>query len=222
MIRKVIHFWLPKVILRPLKSLVSELREMRKERKIHGKNSLALKKTVDGLVKVELGSGAKKGQGEWLTVDLDMEADVTVDLLKTFPFKDNSIAEIYSSHFLEHFFTNEIIKILSESYRVLIPGGYVSACVPNGEIYISAYSEGRKLDPTIYLRYEPAALIYSSIDYINYIGFLNGHHKHLFDSKNLIELFKSVGFSKVKERGYIENLDMAERDYQSIYVEAYK
>ena len=171
---------------------------------------------------IEIGSGPKKGQLGWLTLDLLPGCDLQVNLLKKFPFPDNSVDIIYSSHFLEHFQTPDIKFILNECYRVLKPGGKISTCVPDASIYINAYTNNLELDQKLWFRYLPAADINTKIDYVNYIGHMNGEHKHLFDLDNLIAIHYSCGFHSTKRRQFDFLLDMRERDYESIYVEAIK
>jgi predicted SAM-dependent methyltransferase len=171
---------------------------------------------------LEIGSGPKKGQNGWLTIDIVEGCDLQLNLLEKLPFPDNSVDFIYSSHFLEHFQTSEIKSILKECYRILKPGGKISACIPDASIYINAYTRNEELDQTFWIRYLPAADINSKIDFINYIGHMNGEHKHLFDLENLIAIHKTCGFQSTKRRQFDSSLDMKERDYESIYVEAVK
>jgi predicted SAM-dependent methyltransferase len=197
-----------------------------KKEKTH--NTTIRKKYIENLLKrsepiyLELGAGEKKGAGNWITMDLAHGCDLPTDLLQTLPFPDNSVEKIYSSHFLEHFQTLDILKILKESHRILKPGGWISACVPDGSIYINAYCSKKEMDPKIWLRYTPAANIFSKIDYVNYMAYLGTEHKHLFDQDNLSALFEAAGFKNVRPRSFNPEYDMKVRDYQSIYVEATK
>jgi len=196
-----------------------------KDREVLDKKHKALVKKLissDTPIKIEIGSGPRPGTNGWLTLDLHAGCDLQMNLLETLPFPDNTVDMIYSSHFLEHFQTAEMKLILKECYRILKPGGKISTCVPDSSTYINAYSENKELDPGVWLRYTPAADINSKIDYINYIGHLNGEHKHLFDLENLLAIQKLCGFVNVKERNFIAGLDMEVRDYQSIYTEAIK
>jgi SAM-dependent methyltransferase len=50
--------------------------------------------------------------------------DIVHDLTKfPYPFADNSVERIHSSHFLEHLDGFERIQFFAEMYRILIPGG---------------------------------------------------------------------------------------------------
>lgn len=171
---------------------------------------------------LELGAGSRKGENGWVTSDICRGADLRIDLLEPFPFPDNSIDKIYSSHVFEHFHTHQLEFILSECRRVLKPGGVISVCVPNAEIHLNAYNNPDAFDPDRFCRYKPGYRFYSKIDYINYIAYMGGHHFHMFDQENLIQLLKVNGFRKVSSRGFDPELDLQARDYESIYVQGKK
>ncbi len=171
---------------------------------------------------VEIGSGSKKGTNNWITIDLANGADIQMNLLQKWPFPDNTITKIYSSHFLEHFSIKDIKFILSECHRVLKEDGSLITCVPDASIYIKAYTNNETLDLDNWLRYKPAVDFNTKIDYINYIGYMAGVHKHMFDIENLIQIQKRCGFKNVTERNIDPALDKIERDYESIYTIAKK
>lgn len=58
------------------------------------------------------------------------------ELKNGIPFPDNSVANIYSSHFFEHLFKKDAEKLLLESYRVLKQGGIIRICVPSLKIEV--------------------------------------------------------------------------------------
>ena len=71
--------------------------------------------------------------------------------------------------------------------------------------------------------YEPAIVnTDSKIDQLNYIAYLNGQHKYMFDDENLINILKKSGFEKVKLREFEKGLDLEERHFESIYAVAQK
>ena len=67
---------------------------------------------------LELGSGAKKGNNGWITVDI-LGADICHDLTKGIPLPDESVDLIYTSHTLEHIPFNDLVKFIKECFRVL-------------------------------------------------------------------------------------------------------
>lgn len=47
------------------------------------------------------------------------------------PFGDETVPNIFSSHFFEHLFKEDCEFVLKESYRVLKPSGIIRICVPS-------------------------------------------------------------------------------------------
>ncbi len=172
-------------------------------------------------ISIELGAGQKKGVGEWLTIDLTSQSDLYWDLRKGIPFPDKRISRIYSSHFFEHLSFPEIQQFLQECKRVLIPGGEFSICVPNARIYLEAYVKGESMDSTFF-GYAPAYNNTTRIDYVNYMAYMNGEHKYMFDEENLVFILKYAGFSNVQLREFDPAIDLLERDFESIYAQGEK
>lgn len=166
--------------------------------------------------------GAFEKRDGWITLDLHPDSDIRHDLLKPLPFGDNSVDQIYTSHLLEHFFFADIIKILKECYRVLVPNGVFSSAVPNMRPYIEAYFSPEKEFVPPHEIDKDHLHYFSRIDLINYMGSLNGLHKWMFDDENLPLIVKSVGFEEVKIREFKDGLDLLGRKDESIYVEGIK
>jgi predicted SAM-dependent methyltransferase len=173
-------------------------------------------------VKLELGAGNKSGSGGWLTIDVSSGADLYWDLRRGIPFPNGSVKKIYSSHFFEHLTFGETQEFLEECKRVLTDSGLFSICVPNAKIYIDAYSNGNSLDAETFFVYGPAYNRTTRIDYVNYMAYMGGAHKYMFDEENLIFILKSKGFRNVRLRQFDPGLDLRQRDYESIYAEAVK
>jgi ubiquinone/menaquinone biosynthesis C-methylase UbiE len=83
------------------------------------------------LLKLDLGCGENKRDG-FLGVDLFAPADFKVDLMKFpwAPFKDQSVEEVFCSHFFEHVPGPTRIPWMDELYRVLVPGGKATMITP--------------------------------------------------------------------------------------------
>lgn len=173
-------------------------------------------------VRLELGAGARKLPG-WISIDAAGTPDIRCDLnTSDLPFADASVDEIYSSHFLEHFYHRDLVgHVLPECLRVLRPGGLFGAAVPDAAIYIRAYVEGRPF-PEVIPTCRKAYFFDSPLDSINYIAYMGGDHRHLFDRANLVALLKGAGFCDVRLRDFDAGLDVAKRRAQSIYCVARK
>jgi SAM-dependent methyltransferase len=68
---------------------------------------------------------------------------VTHDLRRRFPWPDESVAVVYSSHTLEHLSREEGRRFLSEARRVLVGGGVIRIVVPDLARVIAEYTSGR-------------------------------------------------------------------------------
>ena len=171
---------------------------------------------------IELGAGDKKGKNGWVTIDIHKNSDIYWDLKNGIPFPNSSISKIYSSHFFEHLSFNETHLLLEECKRVLVDGGVFSICVPNARIYIDAYVNSATLENFEYFAYKPSYNNTSKIDYINYIAYMDGQHKYMFDEDNILAILTLNGFKNARLRSFDPNLDLKDRDFQSIYAEAEK
>lgn len=90
------------------------------------------------IIKLDLGCG-KRPEGHWTRVagftgvdianieGVDVVHDLTVF---PYPWADNSVDEIFNSHFIEHLTGEEQIKFFNECYRILKPGGKMQCIAP--------------------------------------------------------------------------------------------
>ena len=171
------------------------------------------------LIKLELGS-SKKGSNGFTTVDQD-RADITWNLKRGIPLRDESVDFIYSSHLLEHIPYQELMIFLKECKRVLKEDGIFSVCVPNAGYYLNAYFKGEVFE--CHNVWEEAKVdTGSKIDQLNYVAYLNDAHKYLFDDENLVNTLLTAGFSNAQIREFDSNLDQKERINESIYAQAGK
>jgi SAM-dependent methyltransferase len=87
------------------------------------------------VVKLDLGCGTNKYAAEpgWTGVDVRPFAgvDIVFDLTRPWPWKDASVDEIRSSHFIEHLGPEERIHFVNEAYRILKPGAKATLIAPH-------------------------------------------------------------------------------------------
>ena len=190
-------------------------------------------------MKLNLGSGPEKGSNGWTNIDLGGGADLAIDLTHGIPFEDNSISQIYTSHFLEHLSYEQINPLLIECLRVLQPGSSLLICVPDSEAFIRAYindeftewpiSDGSTLRAPTFMC-KPGERVYakalvntnSKIDWINYIAYSASEHKYMFDQENLSNHLKIAGFTNIREREYTSELDKNYGKHTSLFYAATK
>ncbi len=85
---------------------------------------------------IKLHIGGTEVHPDWKILDIEArpEVDFVCDAANLEQFADQSVEAIYASHVLEHFhyqLNDELIKTLSEWYRVLKPGGKLLISVPD-------------------------------------------------------------------------------------------
>jgi len=158
-------------------------------------------------MKLHIGCGKKFIPG-FIHVDLQnfdhIDYKVTADKLEF--ANDNSVKLIYASHVLEHYGRNEYMRVLSEWYRVLHPGGKLRLSVPDFEAVVNYY----KLDP----------------DLSKVLGLLIGgqkkdqydFHKMIFDRKLLTDSLYRVGFKDVFLYDWRETDHANIDDYSQAYL----
>ena len=66
-----------------------------------------------------------------------------LNLAKPFPFPNDTIQFIYSSHVLEHLHRSAAENCIRECWRVLAPGGIVRIAVPDLDQVISSYNPAK-------------------------------------------------------------------------------
>ena len=77
------------------------------------------------MVAVNLGSGNYYQDG-WINVDLPgngVRVDVAHDITERLPFVDGSVDRVYMGHVLEHVDYDQVVYVLEDVLRILVPGG---------------------------------------------------------------------------------------------------
>jgi len=170
---------------------------------------------------LDIGAGDRRGDG-WTTLDLSPACDLCWDLARGLPFPDHSLVRLYSSHTFEHFSPGELQSLLAECKRVLIPGGVLSVSVPDARIWIGAYARGEVIDSRKYLNGYQIPCPYGRLDLVNFIAYMNGGHKYLFDDENLLGVLQAAGFRNVQLRSFDPMIDLAARQFESLYAQCCK
>ncbi len=212
-IKKTLKKNLPDNVMKMLKVIDNKIRATRA---IKNKKAIHFLLYSGEQIKLEFGAGNRKMKG-WTTIDMNYSCDIFLDLRSPIPFPDNSVDQIYSSHLLEHFDYSDLVKFLAECYRILKKSGSFKVAVPNAKIFLDAYLNQEELDVDYYFRYKPAFNNNSKIDYVNYIAYMDGEHRYMFDEENLSIILANAGFSNVRLREFDPSLDIEQRDQFSIY-----
>lgn len=72
------------------------------------------------------------------------------------PLRDSSVDFIFSSHMLHHLYRDEALKLIREALRVLKPGGTMRIAVPDLELIVALYLEGKREQALEYFFYSEA------------------------------------------------------------------
>ena len=75
-----------------------------------------------------------------------------MDITRRFPYADNSVDAVYSSHTLEHLTWEEGSMVFKECYRVMKPGGVIRIIVPDLYVIIQHYMEAKSTKPEMAAR----------------------------------------------------------------------
>lgn len=163
------------------------------------------------------------------------------------PFKDNSVSNIYSSHFIEHLNFTDAKEFLKESFRVLRPNHTIRIVCPDMSIWIEKLYKNK--DNNFFNHYKKML----DIDYFeNYIFqeqkniqtnmqifnsmIFNWGHKWMWDFESLQIELQKLGYIDIKkhsflkgnlgELSHIENMlsgdKIESRNLESLFVEATK
>lgn len=166
--------------------------------------------------------GASSNRNGFLTLDLDLRSPFPYDLTAGLPFPDESIDFIYAEHVLEHFQHSEVSVLLRQCLRVMKPGAVLSVCVPDAGIFLKAYVEPECFDAEKYCGHHASLNYAASINYVNYMFYMEGYHRYMFDQENLLLALQDAGFDRVRSRGFDPALDQEARSHESIYAQCLK
>ena len=118
------------------------------------------------------------------------------DLLRGIPLHDNIVPAIYSAHFFEHLYKQDSLRLISECYRVLKPGGIIRICVPSLDFEVDRIKEA-------VLAYEngDTEKIQSFVT-SEWTGFINkfSAHKYMYNYFELKKILSTAGFINIAEQ----------------------
>ncbi len=181
---------------------------------------IAFRPPLSGKLRLNIGAGIKRKTG-WVNVDLHPAADVKTDARRKLPFRDNSVCIIYSEHFFEHLeYPEEAMAFLSESFRVLEPGGLFSVGVPDTELCLRAYLNGNFSPQSLGL--QEVEWCTTPMQYLNFLFHQGGEHKQLYDYVTLAKILQNAGFTDISRREFDSSLDSEDRRQGTLYLNARK
>jgi len=136
-----------------------------------------------------------------------------VNLLKGLPFGDASVQFIYAGELWEHLESEEALNLTKECYRVLIGGGILRVCVPDGPAfwakYLKLYDQEMAKPPenrdSMPLEAHTKMFFNDIATRPRLLRSLGHYHKWQYDEIQLVSLFKKGGFSEVERKRFRES-----------------
>ena len=150
----------------------------------------------EGGLHLHIGCGPSYLSG-FVNVDANplLKTDLWLDVRNGLPFPDDTVDSIYATHVLEHFFSDELQRLLCEFFRVLKKGGGVRLVVPSLSSAVTAYVQRNAEWFT-----SDFPQHYESLGgkFVNFL-FCDGQHRSAFDFGHFCEVLSAAGFSAVLE-----------------------
>ncbi len=120
--------------------------------------------------------------------------DLWLDIRNGLPFPNESVDSVYTAQMLEHFYPNELVKVLSECHRVMKGYAGMRVVVPSLENAIAAYS-ARRLE---WFSDWPRSNHSTGGRFSNFI-FCDGQHRNAFDFEYMSEMLSRAGFGRIEK-----------------------
>lgn len=155
---------------------------------------LRLRKGSEQRAWINLGSGASP-YPQFINVDINLarRPDMWLDVRHGMPFAAGTVDAIYTRHVLEHFYHDELTRVLAECRRVLKPGGGIRILVPSLEVACRAYLNG---DESVLMTF-PRPYRSRGGRTVNLL-FCDGQHRMGFDFSLMQELLEDGGFTDIR------------------------
>lgn len=141
------------------------------------------------------------------------------DLTKKFPWQDETVDVIYSSHTLEHLSRAEGFIFLEECYRVLKKGGVIRIIVPDFQSIVNEYNNkiipaNEFIDRLDVLYYKKKSRLKTLL-----MPLVQFPHKCMYDTFSLLSIMKDIGFDAKSKGAFdsdIEDIRKIETEYRTI------
>jgi predicted SAM-dependent methyltransferase len=170
-------------------------------------------------LKLNVGCGDNLKTG-WVNIDSSAKADLQLDMRERMPFPNRSVRMIYSEHFLEHLnYPEDAKRFLTESFRVLEPGGTFSVGVPDAGGALLWYANAcdrRQGQPN---PWHPE-WCKTEMEHVNFLFRQGFDHRFAYDFETVEHALKEAGFVEIRRREFDPGLDSKVRESGTLYVSA--
>lgn len=129
---------------------------------------------------------------------------------------------VYSEHTFEHLYPDEVQSLLKELYRVMKNGAILRITVPDLEKYVAFYNRDKHIKQEVFReKYQTGCSAIRNMTQ-------NYFHVSAWDYEELKNLLKNIGYKEIEKMNYAQtrdkqlNLDLKDRAWETLYVEAIK
>ncbi|MBT2511658.1 methyltransferase domain-containing protein [Streptomyces sp. ISL-98] len=169
----------------------------------------------------------------FFNIDAVPSADLLWDIREGIPLQDDSVAEIFSEHFLEHIdYPRSAKHYVREACRVLEPDGRIITGVPDAAFALSQYPGPLDAsDGTIerwYAKRDCLGDINTRLDLVNFVFRDQDDnpkytpHLWAYDHEKLVQFFTEAGFTTVEPWTFDPTMANPKHRWGSVYVIATK
>jgi SAM-dependent methyltransferase len=193
--------------------------------------------TPEGWINVDYAVGAKLAKVPLVHIinkklrlfNLDWNKGVFIhDLRKPFPWRDETIDIVYSSHTLEHFTRNEGLRFLNECHRVLKGNGIIRIVIPDLLYIVSEYRSGNIRADSFVEKLGVLSCNGPNPIKNRLAPLIHFPHKCMYDTPTLISILREIGFNAVSRRSFdsdipdIEDVELKSRTENAVIAEGRK
>ena len=133
-----------------------------------------------------------------------------VNLAKNFPWENNSVDVVYSSHTLEHFTKKDGLQFLKQCHRVLKSNGIIRVVVPDLKDIIARYTSGELRSDDLIERLGVLYWINPNQIKNKLAPFVQFPHKCMYDIETLITILTDIGFLVESRRLFDSDIEDVE------------
>lgn len=135
------------------------------------------------------------------------------DLARSLPFEADTVDCFYSSHFFEHLFKSDAIRLLKDMAVALKADGIIRIAVPDLKYAADLYARGEKKK------------MLEDYFFVNDLSSYLARHKYMYDFELLGEILSDAGYVDIRRCSYREGAapDLAildNRPEDTLFVEA--
>jgi predicted SAM-dependent methyltransferase len=134
---------------------------------------------------------------------------------------DNTFDGVYTEHTLEHLYPHEVKNLLSELFRVMKKGSIIRISVPDINKYVKFYNDNNSVEIEFKNSFS------SGCDAIRNVT-QNYFHHSVWNISEMSKFLVDAGFMDINESAFNNsvdsslNIDLKDREWESLYIEARK